>query len=388
MSENAISHVRKAADTVIHPIAVIAKGETLAHNAGGGSDEEREDFDREGRQAAGFASSVVPTLEEKTIIERRPSNAHANGNPLSDVVEEGEQGKEPAEAQVPGSTKEQDTIVDDSKEAQGRGIPKIHGDPGDKEMYGAPANAFENDDRTPTHDSKRSDGSEQEAAAMQARKLLRKHLGAKAGTGAWTVPTPTPEINPNRFHDPLDERFWKDMWVASAVHNTEIFRKVFRCVPDDLVTSWASYKAFANHAEKFNRTPEDVAGAGITEPVKVVHDGPGTHGAGGGGSGGGVIGEGGEQASTKRSPDVGASKSYDSPTPTVGRSPGVESTSTFSSDKERKPSGPDEAWHEWEREEMEELLGQIRGHLGKSTSRPNLYRADKASDLLDEVLGV
>jgi len=201
-----------------------------------GDASEREDFDRAGRQAAGFASSIVPTLEEKTIFERRPSAKHANGQPLFDVIEEGGEGNssgEPKEAQVPGSTKETDTIVDDNPEAKKAGAPAVVGQPGDKEMYGAPANATTDDNEIPNQDTDRNDNieaSEQEKAAIQARKVLRKHMGAKVGMNAWNMPTPTPKINPNRFHDPLDERFWKDMWVAVAVHNTEIYRKVFRCI--------------------------------------------------------------------------------------------------------------------------------------------------------------
>jgi len=395
MSENAISDVQRVADTIIHPFAVIAKGETLAHHGGGEADDEREDFDQKGRQAKGFASSMVPTLEEKTILGRRPSATHANGKPVFDVIEEGEHSESPAEAQVPGSTKEQATIVDNDEELEGRGIPKIQGDPQDKEMYGAPANAYEDDDRPPTKGTKRSGGHPHEAGAIAARKVLRKHLSAKVGISPWTMPTPTPKINPNRFHDPLDDRFWKDMWVAVAVHNTEIYRKVFRCVPDDLVTSWASYKAFGNHAEKFNKTPEGVTPPRGEEPVKVVHDGLGTHGARGGGSGGGAIGQGGEgRGSEIRGPDAGdtggGNSKPGSPTPAVmGKSPGSESTSTFSSDKGRKPSGPEEAWHEWEREEMEEVLGEIRGHLGESS--PSMFARKQIdeiwcdSDLLYEV---
>ena len=374
MSENAISNVKMVADKVIHPASIMAKSASLAQHAGD-NDAEREDFDRAGTRGAGFASSMVPTLEEKTISERNPAATHANGDPLFDVSEEdGQADGGPEEAQVPGYTKEQDTIVDDNKDAQGRGVPKVQGSPHDKEMYGAPANAHEDDDQPPTRGTKRSDGSEQEAKAVAARKVLRKHLAAKVGLSPWTMPTPTPKINPNRFHDPLDERFWKDMWVAAAVHNTEIFRKVFRCVPDDLVTSWASYKAFANHAEKHNRAPGDVAAPGSTEPPKVVHDGPGTHAAGGGGSGGGVVGGGSEKGhdlTETRSGDITDGKPNDLPTSprsafSMGRSPGSESVSTFSStDQGRKASGADAAWHDWEREEMEELLGEVRGHLGE-----------------------
>jgi phospholipase D1/2 len=131
------------------------------------------------------------------------------------------------------------------------------------------------------------------------------------------------------------------------------------------VTSWASYKAFANHAEKFNKVPQDVAPPGSSgadhEPVKVVHDGPGTHGAGGGGSGGGVIGQEGVEGKPglTRESDVVNGKPQDIP-----KSPAAGSTTSTSGKEDRKPSGQDEAWHDWEREQMEELLGELRGHLG------------------------
>lgn len=32
--------------------------------------------------------------------------------------------------------------------------------------------------------------------------------------------------------------------------------------------------------------------------------------------------------------------------------------------KGEKPSQPEEAWAEWERDEMEKLLNEVRGHLG------------------------
>jgi len=139
------------------------------------------------------------------------------------------------------------------------------------------------------------------------------------------------------------------------------------------VTSWASYKAFANHAEKFNKAPEDVSPPGQSEPVKVVHDGPGTHAAGGGGSGGGVVQQKGgsngneekgghgheKQPSDTRSSDIIDGKPadmYDDPEKAREREK--------EKGKERKPSGQDEAWHDWEREEMEKLLNEVRGHLG------------------------
>ncbi|KAK8858386.1 hypothetical protein IAR55_002613 [Kwoniella newhampshirensis] len=431
MSENAISNVKMAADKVIYPVTRIAGGATIAHKAvENGDASEREDFDLEGRQAAGFASSMVPTLEEKTIYERRPDQEHANGKPLFDVLEEDEGegarsssggggerqarrgedvegGQEPEEAKVPGEAKKDNLITDKDPSAKKSGAPTIMGKPGDNELYGVPANAAADEDELPTKDTDRGATDKEESAAVKARKTLRKHLNAKVQVSAWNMPTPTPKINPNRFHDPLDERFWKDMWVAVAVHNTEIFRKVFRCIPDDLVTSWAQYKAFANHAEKFNKHPEDVAAPGHDEPVKVTHDGPGTHGSGGGGSGGGEVGGGGgdgggsipsksaihghghahHHPETKgsdvvdgRPKDVHLSNGHGHGTNGISGgggkdqrgpdSPVSQTRSTFSNGGgggggggERKPSAPDEAWAEWEREEMEDLLAEVRGHL-------------------------
>jgi phospholipase D1/2 len=220
------------------------------------------------------------------------------------------------------------------------------------------------------------------------------------------MPTPTPILESDKFTDPLDESFWKDQWVATAVHNTEIFRKVFRCIPDDLVTSWASYKAFANHAEKFNKVPTDVAGPDQTEPVKVTHDGHGTHGAGGGGSGGGIVGqEGVEQGegTAVRHNDIikgkprewlDSVKSGNSSEDDHNRLKGEDGTVTTDptagehnhkreghgsggggsgggnvEERNQKSSGPNDAWAEWEKQEMEILLEEVRGHLGNYLSR-------------------
>ena len=225
------------------------------------------------------------------------------------------------------------------------------------------------------------------------------------------MPTPTPIIEADKFADPLLDSFWKDMWIATAVHNTEIYRKVFRCIPDDLVTSWASYKAFANHAEKFNKIPTDVT-PDNHDPTKVTHDGPGTHGAGGGGSGGGIVGQEGvgpNEGTATRASDIvdghpldrlksnGSSNSSASSLhhildPTSGPTgAGHKHTASRATDgpqkreghgsggggsgggnvegKNKRPSGPNEAWQEWEKEEMEILLEEVRGHLGETRRR-------------------
>lgn len=181
LSENAITNIKKAANVVVKPAsAVKAKAE-----AGSAGDEsERQDFARDGQIAEGFASSIVPTLEEKTIYERRPSARHTNGKPLFDVLDEGEEPQEEIEeAAVPGDVR--DDVKSEPVNVQQNGgsnsAPKINGPANEQSKYGAPANAEEEDAGVPNRDTKRNEASEQEQQAVKARKTLRKHLAAKVG---------------------------------------------------------------------------------------------------------------------------------------------------------------------------------------------------------------
>lgn len=238
VSENAKNKLGKAADKVIYPIKLATGNSTIATSRTGKTDpSEREDYDEEGNTREGFADSLVPTLEEKTIFERRPSGQHPNGKALFDLVEEGEQPagdsqSSPEEASVPGKSvnKDSNPTVDDNQNNRSGGVPKVRGSPEEEEKFGQPANAHDGDERPPTKakDGKGGDEAEskytkEQEMAVKARKTLRKHLNAKVGMSPWSMPTPTPKVNPNRFHDPLDDKFWKDMWVAVAVHNVSVF---------------------------------------------------------------------------------------------------------------------------------------------------------------------
>lgn len=237
LSENAKGKMAKAADKVVYPFQIATGHNTIATSRSDKTDPaERQDFDSEGNAQRGFADSLVPTLEEKTIFERRPSASHRNGQPLFDLVEEGDndqstsgggQPGHPEEAQVPDEERDNHPAVDPKSNDRKDGVPKVRGETDETEMFGAPANAHDYDDAPPTkdrHPVHKDDAggykpSKKEEEAVKARKTLRKHLNARVGMSPWTMPTPTPKINPNRFHDPLDETFWKDMWVAVAVHN-------------------------------------------------------------------------------------------------------------------------------------------------------------------------
>ena len=258
------------------------------------------------------------------------------------------------------------------------------------------------------------------------------------------------------LNDPLDEKFWKDTWVAVAVHNvslssllgsketlpdsfsfsffqTEIHRKVFRCivslpcqvlVHESKLTTYSFFFAArrsryelesmsvparsrslrsasslstdlslpflrlflrprgtfsltlpfvplsheadfslllllsqnVSHAEKFNKPPAPDAVHGLNQVISI-HGGPGTHGAGGGGSGGGAVGQGqgdGDRQGATSPTEGGPSRSKS--TKRGGAPAGLEGLPL---------SGPTEGWNTWERERMEELLAEVRGHLGE-----------------------
>lgn len=58
-------------------------------------------------------------------------------------------------------------------------------------------------------------------------------------------------IDPYGFEDPLDPDFYEDIWFENARRNTEIFRLVFHCQPDDQVLSWKDYKHFMKMENAF-----------------------------------------------------------------------------------------------------------------------------------------
>jgi phospholipase D1/2 len=157
--------------------------------------EERQTYSKDGEKKFGFTDSAVPTLEEKTIMEHRPKEIDdQNEQPLMDALK------------VPGAKE---------------GEPKEATTP-DGEKFGAPATASPNaytDDLPPHARSGDKDTNPEEQGAVQARTLLRKHLSASVGAKPWTIPTPAPEIDPHGFQDPVCDEFFKDVWIATAVHN-------------------------------------------------------------------------------------------------------------------------------------------------------------------------
>lgn len=71
-------------------------------------------------------------------------------------------------------------------------------------------------------------------------------------------------VDPYSFNDPLCPEFFEDMWFCTAVENTTIFRMVFHCQPDDLVTTWRTYKSFNNMSKAFEAKQYKETTTGIT----------------------------------------------------------------------------------------------------------------------------
>ncbi|KAI9647816.1 Phospholipase D1 [Ciborinia camelliae] len=58
-------------------------------------------------------------------------------------------------------------------------------------------------------------------------------------------------IDKNCMRDPLNEAFADEIWQQVAENNTKIYRRVFRCNPDNEVTNWNEYRDFVAYAERF-----------------------------------------------------------------------------------------------------------------------------------------
>lgn len=180
--------------------------------------EERQTYTRDGEKVPGFTSSVVPTLEEKVVAEhigQKNADGHSRSRSSSSSSSRQHNGD------VNGSAK----ATDGSASAQSNGDARPSAQhrrtssdlrTADGELFGTPAHG---DTR---HDAKvpgPGDADSEEERAVVARVMLRRSLNSKPTGKTWTLPTPTPHVDPHGFEDPISDQFWNDMWLAGAVHN-------------------------------------------------------------------------------------------------------------------------------------------------------------------------
>jgi len=208
---------------------------------------------RDHEKVHGFPSSIVPTMEEKVVMESLDSipegsvtseeSKGENGNRDKTPKPQGGDTREPQEQRSCAESKNQDVKangnaqVSETKRDQGEvKAPKPAKSSRDRsassatlearvengELYGAPADASRDpktDDQPPHAVSGKNDATVTEEKAVQARAEIRKHLSTKFNPKTWTLPTPTPKVDPHGFEDPISGEFWKKVWMACAVHN-------------------------------------------------------------------------------------------------------------------------------------------------------------------------
>ncbi|KAF9424284.1 hypothetical protein BGZ94_008060 [Podila epigama] len=72
----------------------------------------------------------------------------------------------------------------------------------------------------------------------------------EGGLGAKRAAAEDPKAGDKIVMDPLHDDFYDLWWKRVARTNTEIFREVFHCVPDNNVETWEDYKAFVPDPKK------------------------------------------------------------------------------------------------------------------------------------------
>ncbi|RFU74066.1 phospholipase d [Trichoderma arundinaceum] len=63
-------------------------------------------------------------------------------------------------------------------------------------------------------------------------------------------------IDKDCMRDPLDPNFVDEIWNRSARNNTLLYRRVFRCMPDSKVGTWAEYREYMDYYDKFRASME------------------------------------------------------------------------------------------------------------------------------------
>ncbi len=183
---------------------------------------------------------------------------------------------------------------------------------------------------------------------------LRRRISSRMSNSLWNLPAATTEIDPFNFADPIDDSFYIDYWLTCAVHNTQIFRKVFKCVPDDTVTTWAEYKAFGAWSDRLAKSGKFGAKESKGERDAQAHSVPG---ASVGGPAGSVPSGGGNKGESKTDADEHADEKE---MPSTLKD---ASSSHKEKDGGKKEEKPVEGFSTRELDQMEALLEELKGNL-------------------------
>jgi phospholipase D1/2 len=63
-------------------------------------------------------------------------------------------------------------------------------------------------------------------------------------------------IDKDCMKDPVNPNFFDEIWNRAAQNNTKLYRRVFRCMPDSEVSTWAEYREYMAYGERFRSSME------------------------------------------------------------------------------------------------------------------------------------
>ncbi|PHH80154.1 hypothetical protein CDD80_2692 [Ophiocordyceps camponoti-rufipedis] len=67
------------------------------------------------------------------------------------------------------------------------------------------------------------------------------------------------DISKDCMRDPVDPGFMDEVWNRVAKNNTKLYRRVFRCMPDSEVSTWAEYREYMDYSERLRAAMEGKA---------------------------------------------------------------------------------------------------------------------------------
>lgn len=87
-------------------------------------------------------------------------------------------------------------------------------------------------------------------------------------------------IDKDCMKDPIHPEFIDEVWNRAAMNNTLLYRRVFRCMPDSKVGTWAEYREYTEYGEKFRASMEGIPAGSELKRETSQHRAPTAAGAG------------------------------------------------------------------------------------------------------------
>ncbi|KAJ9156459.1 Phospholipase [Pleurostoma richardsiae] len=91
------------------------------------------------------------------------------------------------------------------------------------------------------------------------------------------------DIHKDSMRDPLNPSFYDDIWARVAENNTKVYRRVFRCMPDNEVANWHDYTDFLTYQIRFKESQEGRKTSKSDEPERKSESHPPKQAAAGAG---------------------------------------------------------------------------------------------------------